>query len=133
MFKQVSGEELASFDPETRELFTRREANPQTTFELMQIPRRARNHLPIFLDKDRNPRFAALEKEHNNFWWKFMLSFGVFGKFASIAQKSVAFACNEFSKIYYPYGIILRRSVPQSWLSYVRHRAPIGIVFLAAW
>ena len=79
MFKPVSGEELSNYDPETRALFSRREANPQTTFELMNIPRRARNHLPIFLDKEKNPRFVALENEHNNFWWKFMLGFGFFG------------------------------------------------------
>lgn len=40
---------------------------------------------------------------------------------------------NEFTKIYYPYGIILRKSIPISWFTYVRQRLPIGIVFLTAW
>ena len=80
MFKTVAGDEYSKFDPETIDLFRRREASAQTTLELMQIPRRARHHLPIFVDKTKNPQIAAWEKDHNNFWWKFLLSFGAFSK-----------------------------------------------------
>ena len=45
----------------------------------------------------------------------------------------IAFAANEFSKAYYPYGIIVRRSIPMSWMTYARHRVPIGVFFLTAW
>ena len=48
-------------------------------------------------------------------------------------HECVAFAANEFSKIYYPYGIILRRSIPTSWTTYIRQRAPISLFFLGAW
>ena len=45
----------------------------------------------------------------------------------------IAFAANEFSKIYYPYGIIVRRSIPTSWARYIRYRAPMASFFLMAW
>ena len=55
MFKPVTGDQLANFDPETIELFRKRESDPATTHALMTIPRRARHHLPIFIDKEKNP------------------------------------------------------------------------------
>lgn len=45
----------------------------------------------------------------------------------------LAVAANEFSKIYYPYGIIIRNSIPISWATYVRQRAPITLFFIGAW
>ena len=80
MFKPVTGDELAKFDPETIELYRRRETDPQTTFELLSIPRRARHHLPIFVDADKNPLVVQQEKEHSKFWWRFLLGFGLFCK-----------------------------------------------------
>ncbi len=122
MFKQVQGDELSSFDPETIALFRRRESNPQTTIELMQIPRRARQHLPIFVDKEKNKEVVAWEAGHSAFWWKLLLGFGAF-----------AWAANDYSKMYYPYGIIARRSIPISWLTFARQRVPMASVFLFAW
>ena len=55
MFKPVTGAELDAFDPETRELYRLRETDPQSTLELLTIPRRARHHLPLFINRDRNP------------------------------------------------------------------------------
>lgn len=52
MFKPVSGADLEAYDPETRELFRRRFHDPRLTVALMKIPRRARNHLPIYVDKE---------------------------------------------------------------------------------
>ena len=43
------------------------------------------------------------------------------------------FAQLQFSKAYFPYGIILRRSIPTTWAQYASHRGPIGAVFLYAW
>lgn len=80
MFKPVTGEELSRFDPETIELFRRRETDPQTTVELMGLPRRARHHMPIFVDKEKNKAVVEMENQHANFWWKFLLGFGAFGK-----------------------------------------------------
>ena len=122
MFKPVVGDELLKFDPETIELFRRRDTDPQTTIELLSIPRRARHHLPMYVDKTKNKEVVAWEKEHEQFWWKLLLGFGYF-----------AFAANEFSKIYYPYGLIIRRSIPITWFTYVRQRAPITLFFVGAW
>ena len=45
----------------------------------------------------------------------------------------LVYASNQFSKIYYPYGIIARRSIPITWATYVMQRAPITVFFLGAW
>ena len=78
MFKPVQGEALQNFDPETIELFRRREANPAETLELLQLPRRARHHLPIFVDKEKNKEVEQWEKEHGQFFWKVMFGAGFF-------------------------------------------------------
>ena len=78
MFKAVSGEALSQFDPETIELYRRRDANPTVTLELMQLPRRARHHLPVYLDKEKNKEVVAWENQHNQFWWKIFVGAGVF-------------------------------------------------------
>ncbi len=61
MFKPVQGDELSKFDPETIDLFRRRDSDPQTTIDLLQMPRRARHHLPIFVDKEKNKAVVAWE------------------------------------------------------------------------
>jgi len=122
MFKPVTGAGLSAFDAETIALYRKRETDPQTTLDLLTIPRRARHHLPIFLDKESNKQVVEWERQHEQYWWKIILGFAYF-----------TFAANEFSKIYYPYGIILRRSIPISWFTYVRQRAPMTLFFLGAW
>ena len=42
-------------------------------------------------------------------------------------------AMNQFSKAYFPFGIILRRSVPTTMVQQAMYRGPIGICFLYAW
>ena len=64
MFKPVQGDELSKFDPETIDLFRRRDSDPQTTIDLLQMPRRARHHLPIFVDKEKNKEVVAWEQAH---------------------------------------------------------------------
>ena len=52
MFKPVSGDALNNFDPETIELYRRRQADPKETSLLMSLQRRARHHLPVYVDKE---------------------------------------------------------------------------------
>ena len=40
---------------------------------------------------------------------------------------------NEFNKMYYPYGVIVRRSIPVSWPNYIRYRAPMLVFFGSLW
>lgn len=77
MFKPVAGDQLEQFDPETRELFSRRYHEPRVTFALMNFPRRARQHLPFYIDRS-NELVQEQERQYNQYWWKFLLAFGVF-------------------------------------------------------
>ena len=43
------------------------------------------------------------------------------------------FGCKQFSKAYFPYGIILRRSIPTTMVQQISYRAPIGALFLYMW
>ena len=52
MFKPVSGDQLSNFDPETIELYRRRPTDEKLTTALMNMPRRFRNYLPIYIDKN---------------------------------------------------------------------------------
>ena len=85
MFKPVTGAELDAFDPETRELYRLRETDPQSILELLTIPRRARHHLPLFINRERNPQVVEYEKQHEQLWWKMLLGFSFFGKFLLLA------------------------------------------------
>ena len=85
------------------------------------MPRVARNHLPVVADP-------------NNSWVKeqaevkTMLPFKMIG-----AACFYMYAANQFSKIYFPHGIVLRNSIPTTWAQYIAHRAPIGLFFLGYW
>ena len=80
MFTPVQGDALNKFDPETIHLYRRRDSDPTATLELLQMPRRARHHLPIFLDKEKNPEVVKMEKEHGSVMWKLFLGAGFFSK-----------------------------------------------------
>ncbi len=54
MFNPVTGDAVNAFDPETIELFRKREHNEQATLDLISLPRRARHHLPMYIDKEKN-------------------------------------------------------------------------------
>ncbi len=47
MFKPVTGSDLNNFDAETRDLYKRRVSDPRLTHALLNLPRTARNHLPV--------------------------------------------------------------------------------------
>ena len=84
MFKPVTGEQLANFDPETIELFRKRESDERTTLALMTLPRRARHHLPVYIDKEKNATIQQWEAQHNQYWWKILLGGAFFCKFTRI-------------------------------------------------
>ena len=121
MFKPVSGLALQEFDEETRALYGKRESDPRLTQTLLMMPRRARSHLPVIADPD-HPWLKANREELKWFPAKMLGSFFFFN-----------FAAQQFSKIYYPGGIIVRRSIPTTWVQYVSRRAPIGLFFLGYW
>lgn len=52
MFKPVTGDQFDKFDPETIDLFRRRDTDPAIVAQLLHMPRRARKHLPIFVDSN---------------------------------------------------------------------------------
>ena len=121
MFKPVSTADLSNYDAETIQMYRRRTHDSRLNAALLSLPRRSRNYLPIVT----NPNDATA-KTFTEDGPKFCLQyFALCGFFM--------FACNQFTKIYFPYGIILRRSIPQTWNAYVAHRAPIGAFFLIAW
>lgn len=121
MFKPVTGEALREFDAETRALYQKRVSDPRLTDMLLKMPRPARNHLPVIASDD-NPTIVQQRAYRAKFPYM-MVAFASF----------FCFAGNQFSKIYFPYGIILRRSIPQTWQQYVSYRAPIGLFFLTLW
>ena len=52
MFKPVTGDALTTFDAETRALYARRYHDPRLTAQLLSMPRRSRNYLPVIADKN---------------------------------------------------------------------------------
>ena len=121
MFKPVTGSALNAFDEETRNLFAKRQSDPRLTHALLTLPRAHRNHLPVIANEN-NPTVKEFSDYANKF--PYMLIGGA---------AFYIFAANQFSKIYFPYGIVLRRSIPQTWQQYASHRLPIAVVFLTAW
>ena len=94
MFKPVTGDALSQFDPETIDLYRRRDSDPVVTLELMQLPRRARHHLPVYLDKEKNKEVVEWENQHNQFWWKMFGGAALFSNtfaFHLIQQYSIRF------------------------------------------
>ena len=100
------------------------------------MPRRSRNHMPIIIDKE-NESIKKMEAFQKSFIMKYFLGFAFFSKYTILTAPNltliVAFAFSEYSKIYFPYGIIVRRSIPESKFAYFRHRAPMCMVFFSLW
>ncbi|CDW88985.1 UNKNOWN [Stylonychia lemnae] len=120
MFKPVQGEELSQYDPETIELYRRRPADQTYTKLLLRMPRIARNHLPVYLDK--NSQLAKdIEQNNKTTPLKLLAGFVFF-----------SWAVKQFTKIHYPYGIIYQRSRRTSWSSYVLQRAPLTVFCLGS-
>ena len=101
MFKPVTGEALNDFDDETKELYSKKTHDPRLSYVLSVMPRRNRHNLPVIVDTDNNQYIQDLETSVNRFKWWYLGTLSFF-----------TFACMQFQKAYYPYGIIVRRSVP---------------------
>jgi hypothetical protein len=103
MFRPVTGADLQKFDVETRNLYQRRQSDSRLTAALLTLPRISRNHLPVVAGPN-DPTVKARSEYAARFPYMMV---GLVGFYV--------FAANQFSKIYFPYGIVLRRSIPQTW------------------
>lgn len=121
MFKPVTAAEKASFDAETVAMYTRRQSDPKLTEALLNMPRPQRKHLPVVAGPDNATNKKWTER-------------AIFMPVAFLgAGAFYIYAANQFTKIYFPYGIVLRRSIPQTWQQYVSYRLPICVFFLGMW
>ena len=121
-FTPVTGSELNNFDEETRQLYSKRSSDVRQTELLIKMNRNSdRNNLPVVS----NP--PPPWEQHRDAYNK---TFG-FKAFAFLGFS--IFAMQQFSKAYFPLGIILRRSIPTSPMQQLSHRGPIGVLFLYLW
>ena len=102
-------------------MYAKRPHDENLTTALLRLRRPSRHHLPVVAPND-HPVIREREEYLASFPYKLMGGLFFF-----------TYACNQFSKIYFPYGIVLRRSIPQTWAQYVSYRAPLGLVFLTWW
>ena len=80
-----------------------------------------RNNLPVLSSQ---PTQWQLDRESYMRWLPLkMLMF----------YAGATFAFRQFSKAYFPLGIILRNSIPQTMSQKVMQRAPVGVFFAFLW
>ena len=121
LFKKVDAAQFGNYDQETVELYAKRKSPEALTQALLKMDRDYRNRLPVLASKDH-----PWVKEHKTY-------IDSVPRQMLVGYCFFAFATYQFSKIYFPYGIIVRRSIPQTWAQYISYRAPIGFVFLYLW
>ena len=100
LFRKVEADQFANYDPETVQLFRKRQSPEHMTTGLLKLNREYRNRLPVLASKSH-----PFVKEHDETINSFILK-------AGLAFCFFSFATYQFSKIYFPYGIIVRRSIP---------------------
>ena len=122
MFKPVSGEALNQFDEETRELYSKKTHDPRLSYILSVIPRKNRYNLPVIVDAENNQYLKEMESTVNRFKWNYLAQMSFF-----------TFACYQFQKAYYPFGIIVRRSVPTTMAKQAGFYLPMMAFFTYAW
>ena len=110
------------FDDETQELYRMRPTTDQQQL-LATLDRRIadRMHFPIrqqFSDE----KYSKLANGSQAQVYKFLGYTAFF-----------AFSLQQFIKAYYPYGYVLRASIPVSWATYFKHRAPIVGFMVGYW
>ena len=120
MFKPVT--DFSQYDQETVNLYSKRPNDPRLTYILSACPRKGRHNFPVLNAEESNPYLEKLQRDRDNFKYKFFFGFAVF-----------AFACHRFSKAYYPYGIIVRRAVPTTQLQQASYYGPMLGVFAYVW
>ena len=112
------------FDEETIHLYRYRETSDEEQIRLSWLPHRStmRSYLePATRFKNPNSKDKL---QHDFFRTNFQvvaaMAFGVFAYY-------------QWTKTFFPYGIVLRASIPQSWPTYFKQRAPIVLFGLGAW
>ena len=121
-FRPVTGAELNSFDEETRQLYRKRVSDVRVTESLLKMNRnKDRNNLPV-VSNPPTPWEQHRDAYNRTFGLKVMAFFGF-----------SCFAMFQFSKAYFPLGIILRNSIPMTPLQKASHRGPVAILFLYLW
>ena len=122
MFKPVTGAELSQFDAETVQMFAKRSSDERLTKHLLIQQRNVqRNNLPVVA----NP-MLQWQKDREAYLQSFSLKL-------CLGMGACMFALVQFSKAYYPAGIIIRRSIPTTPMAQLAYRGPIGAVFLVMW
>ena len=102
-FKPVVGVAVRDFDEETQQLYKKRVSDERMTDALLQMDRRKdRNNLPVI-----SSNITQWQKDRETYLNTFMFKSAAFIGFTVWAMK-------QFSKAYFPYGIILRNSIPQT-------------------
>ena len=100
-FRPVTGAELNNFDEETRQLYRKRDSDVRQTEALIKMNRNVeRNHLPV-VSNPPTPWEQHRDAYNATIGYKTIAFFGL-----------ASFAMMQFSKAYFPMGIILRRSIP---------------------
>ena len=120
LFQPVT--DTRNFDAETVKLYSKRASDPRLTERLIQMHRNVdRNNLPVVSNP---PTQYELERDSYLKWYPFKVT---------AAFAFTMWASWQFTKAYFPYGIILRRSIPTSPLQKATQLAPIGICFAYLW
>uniref|UniRef100_A0A7S3FUS3 Uncharacterized protein n=1 Tax=Strombidium rassoulzadegani TaxID=1082188 RepID=A0A7S3FUS3_9SPIT len=122
MFKEVQGSELSNYDQETIDLYRKRENDPRVSLLLKHTPRPWRHNLSVEVEGKGNPYIEKLERDSRLFNYKFLAFYAFW-----------SFSCFQFTKAYYPYGIIARRSIPTTLTKQLSFTLPITACFIYVW
>ena len=141
MFKPVKGDALQNYDAETIELYKKRDNDPRLSYVLSVVARPARNNLPVIVDGKNNSYLQQMESANKNFVYNYFALFTFFGKqfflmkvmLTHLFKYNIAFGAHQFTKAYYPYGIIARRSVPTTPLKQLSYFGPICAFWGYCW
>ena len=112
----------AKFDDETIELYRLRETSEEKQL-IMHRPDRgaSRGYLPVYtkLSKTNEQNLLPIFERHPYLWAAGI----VYSTWAAI----------QWCKAFFPYGYVLRSSIPQSWTTYLKLRAPVVTLMIGVW
>ena len=110
------------FDDETVELYRIRETSDDAQIKMKRMERGySRNFLPIItkIDPKREGELEGWIRQRP-FIAASYVGFGIFATW-------------QWCKTFFPYGYVLRASVPQSWGTYCKQRLPLVIFMTSLW
>ena len=119
MSAQFKGNPNEIYDQETKDLYRLRPASDKEQIHNVTLHgrRSARGFVnPAMKLKDPKSEDCFKEPLLRNKWH------------LPLAGLFIVFASYQFSKAFFPYGFVLRASIPQSWASYFKIRAPMVAV-----